>query len=112
MAHRTLRGSRPGAADRIPVRETAFAARQTCEFRCANDHRFVVQFALDVEAPSTWDCKFDGSSARLVGGPEREPEHEKAARTPWDMLLQRRSIEDLEVLLAERLDHIRARRGS
>ena len=31
----------------------------------------------------------------------------KPARTHWDMLRERRSIEELEELLAERLDEIR-----
>jgi hypothetical protein len=32
-------------------------------------------------------------------------------RTPWDMLRERRSIEELEELLKERLEIIRSRRG-
>ncbi|HZB21605.1 MAG TPA: RNA polymerase-binding protein RbpA, partial [Blastococcus sp.] len=31
-------------------------------------------------------------------------------RTHWDMLLERRSVEDLEEVLAERLDVLRGRR--
>ena len=34
----------------------------------------------------------------------------KPARTHWDMLLERRTIDDLQVLLDERLDLLRADR--
>jgi thioesterase domain-containing protein len=38
---------------------------------------------------------------------EPEVKQTKAPRTHWDMLRERRSIEELEDLLAERLDEIR-----
>ena len=52
----------------------------------------------------------DGSLARLVGGGEPAAKKGKAPRTHWDMLLERRSIEDLEEVLAERLEVLRGRR--
>ncbi|MEV4410302.1 RNA polymerase-binding protein RbpA [Catellatospora sp. NPDC049609] len=110
MADRMLRGNRLMSASSMPVRESELAPRQTCEFRCANEHRFQVHFAMDVEPPRTWDCKFDGSVARLVGGADNDDDHAKARRTHWDMLLERRSIEELETLLAERLAVARAPR--
>ena len=39
--------------------------------------------------------------------PTAEEKAEKPARTHWDMLLERRSVEDLEVLLTERLELLR-----
>jgi Spy/CpxP family protein refolding chaperone len=41
----------------------------------------------------------------------QEESHTKVARTHWDMLLERRTRAELEELLQERLDHLRARRG-
>lgn len=111
MADRMLRGTRLGSTGYAPVRETELSPRQTCEFRCPQGHRFEVIFAMDVAIPSTWDCKFDGSPARPVDAPEDSQEHAKARRTHWDMLLERRSLEELEVLLDERLAVVRARRG-
>ncbi len=61
--------------------------------------------------PSTWECKFDGSVARLVDGNEPEQKKAKPPRTHWDMLLERRSIAELEDILDERLEEVRARRG-
>jgi hypothetical protein len=43
-----------------------------------------------------------------VDGTRPEPKTGKPARTHWDMLLERRSVKDLEVLLAERLELLRA----
>ena len=59
----------------------------------------------------TWECKFDGSIARLVDGNEPEQKKAKPPRTHWDMLLERRSISELEDILNERLQEVRARRG-
>ena len=52
----------------------------------------------------------------LEDGCERsgnEPEQKKAKppRTHWDMLLERRSIAELEDILNERLQEVRTRRG-
>ena len=42
-----------------------------------------------------------------------EPKKVKPPRTHWDMLLERRSVEELDELLKERLDIIKTkRRGS
>jgi hypothetical protein len=111
MGERVLRGSRLGAVSYESDRNTEFAPRQTREFLCANNHRFEVPFAMDAEVPSTWECKFDGSVARLVDGSEPEQKKVKPPRTHWDMLLERRSIEELEEILEERLAEVRVKRG-
>jgi hypothetical protein len=46
----------------------------------------------------------------ILEGAEPEEKKVKPPRTHWDMLLERRSEEELEVLLAERLDLLKARR--
>jgi hypothetical protein len=112
MADRVLRGSRLGAISY----ETEYAAepapRQLVKFRCERDHVFSVPFADEAELPSTWDCRLHGTVAKAVDGPEPEAKKVKPPRTHWDMLIERRSIADLEEVLAERLDVLRARRGS
>jgi hypothetical protein len=68
-----------------------------------------VPFAHDAELPGTWDCRNHGlESQRLAARPQAM--QVKPPRTHWDMLLERRSIGDLEVLLDEALDNLRARR--
>jgi hypothetical protein len=111
MADRVLRGSRLGAISY----ETEYAAepapRQLVRFRCERGHEFSVPFAHDAELPSTWECRLDGTPAKATDLPEPEPKKVKAPRTHWDMLIERRTIADLEEVLAERLDVLRARRG-
>ena len=49
----------------------------------------------------------------LLEGDLPEPKKVKPPRTHWDMLLERRSVEELDELLKERLDIIKAtRRGN
>src|SRR3954453_22225824 len=111
MGERMLRGSRLGAVSYESDRNTELAPRQTREYLCAKGHQFEVPFAVDAEVPMTWECKFDGTVARLVDGSEPEQKKAKPPRTHWDMLLERRSIAELEDILNERLDEVRRRRG-
>lgn len=111
MAERTLRGSRLGAISYETDRNTELAPRQQGEYICARGHRFTVPFSTDADIPATWDCKADGTIAKLADGTEPEAKKTKAPRTHWDMLLERRTIDDLEEVLAERLEHLRGRRS-
>ena len=54
----------------------------------------------------------DGTVAERINGPVTEAKKVKPPRTHWDMLIERRSIADLEDVLAERLDVLRARRSN
>lgn len=111
MGERMLRGSRLGAVSYESDRNTELAPRQNRDYVCARNHRFTVPFAVDAEIPMTWECKFDGTVAKLVDGEEPEQKKQKPPRTHWDMLLERRSVGELEDILAERLQELRARRG-
>ncbi|HEY0487198.1 MAG TPA: RNA polymerase-binding protein RbpA [Mycobacteriales bacterium] len=111
MGERTLRGSRLGAVSYETERNTELAARQQAEYACPKGHRFTVPFSVEAEIPSVWECKADGTTGKLVDGAEPETKKSKPARTHWDMLLERRSIADLEEVLAERLEVLRGRRS-
>jgi hypothetical protein len=47
----------------------------------------------------------------LVDGERPVNSNEKAVRTHWDMLLERRSLPELEQILEDRLTILRERRG-
>ena len=66
MGERSLRGSRLGSVSYETERNTAPIERQYAEYRCPSGHLFTVPFADDAELPDTWECKFDGSAAKLV----------------------------------------------
>src|SRR6266536_2459415 len=111
MAERALRGTRLGATSYENDRNTDLAPRQEVSFDCPNGHHFSVPFAAEAEIPTTWECRVCGATALTVTGDLPTPKKAKAPRTHWDMLLERRSIEDLEEVLAERLALIRAGRA-
>ncbi|HEY8826874.1 MAG TPA: RNA polymerase-binding protein RbpA [Jatrophihabitantaceae bacterium] len=111
MADRTLRGSRLGAVSYETEYGTEPAPRNIKAYRCQRGHVYSVPFSEEADIPTTWDCRLDGTTGELVDGPAPEAKKVKAVRTHWDMLMERRTIADLEVVLAERLDVLRARRG-
>lgn len=108
MAERSLRGMKIGANSLETDEGVAFVDRKQVAYECPNGHNFGVAMATDAEAPSTWMCRC-GSEAELRDlPPVDEQKPVKAQRTHWDMLLERRSVEELQVLLEERLELLRA----
>jgi len=110
MAERALRGTRLGATSYENDRNTDLAPRQEVSYTCPKGHQFTVTLATEVEVPMTWDCRSCGVPALLMDGEVPVAKKGKPPRTHWDMLLERRSIEDLEEVLAERLAILRASR--
>lgn len=108
MSERTLRGSRLGAASYEDDREVAPAPRQLVGYYCPEGHSVELPFAADAEIPQVWECPRCGSEAVLQDGDRPEPKRVKPPRTHWDMLLERRSIDELEDLLSERLEMLRS----
>ncbi|NLB46886.1 MAG: RNA polymerase-binding protein RbpA [Microbacteriaceae bacterium] len=117
MAERTLRGARIGATSLQGEHGIEFAPRKRVEYLTDRGTRFTVMFEAEAEAPPEW---FDPRSGELgfldddAGRAARVEfeEKEQQQRTHWDMLLERRSREELEELLEERLQLLRARRGA
>ena len=105
----------PGVIDRVSriledERGIEFAARQQVGYACARGHEFEITMSVEADIPGTWECRC-GKLGKLVDGPEPEIKPAKHVRTHWDMLLERRSIPELEELLEERLALLRAKRG-
>ena len=110
MADRVLRGSRLGAVSYETDRDHDLAPRRIAQYKTDNGLVFDVPFADDAEIPPTWMCR-NGMEGILVEGVTQEQKKVKPPRTHWDMLLERRSVPELEELLTERLELLRARRG-
>ena len=109
---RVMRGSRLGVVSYETDRNHDLAARKIARYRTDNGEEFDMPFADDAEIPDTWGCR-NGMEGRLIeAGELAEPKKVKVPRTPWDMLRERRSIEQLEELLQERLQIIKSRHGS
>ncbi|MEJ7705852.1 MAG: RNA polymerase-binding protein RbpA [Nocardioidaceae bacterium] len=103
----TLRGSRLGGTSFEDESGIEFAPRQRVTYDCANGHDFDIPMAVEAEVPFTWECPRCGAVSRQRDGSEPEAKFEKPVRTHWDMLLERRSITELEDILSERLELLR-----
>jgi len=110
MADRVMRGSRLGAVSYETNRNDNLAPRKTARYRTENGDEFHMPFAIDAEVPGTWLCRNGMEGTLIEGGDLAEPKKVKVPRTHWDMLRERRSIEELEELLNERLEIIKSRR--
>jgi hypothetical protein len=111
MGDGAVRGSRLGAPSyESEGSHIEFAERIRVTFECPKGHSFSVPFAHDAELPALWQCRC-GVEALRRNGERPEPTASKPARTPWDMLIERRTIGDLEDLLEERLNEVRAMRA-
>jgi len=115
MADRSLRGMRLGSQSFQTEEGVDFVERVTARYRAEDGAEFEVVFAEDAEVPNRWENPRTGQSGVLLdaaGNPvEDEKSEERAARTHWDMLLERRTVPELEEILAERLELLRAQRG-
>ena len=107
MGERTLRGARLGGQSFEDERGIEFAARQQVGYVCPQGHEFEIPMSAEAEIPAMWECPRCGAEALGRDGRKPEEKNEKPARTHWDMLLERRSIKELEDILAERLDLLR-----
>lgn len=114
MADRSLRGIRLGAQSLQSEEGVVLHERTQRTYVCSTCNReTTLTFAAEAEAPETWECRSCGGEAVLrIGDTTVTVDHsdDKAARTHWDMLLERRSVEELEELLKERLDLLKAKR--
>ena len=110
MAERSLRGTNLSALSMETDENVVLSERRITRYVCSNDHVSELPFSVEADVPPVWECRC-GQEAKLVDGPEPEEKAVKAARTHWDMLLERRSVAELEELLAERLDLLRTARG-
>lgn len=108
MADRSLRGVGIGAKSLESESGVELADRQEAHYVCPNGHTVVLPFAAEADVPALWECHC-GEEALLRNATRPEPtKPTRKPRTHWDMLLERRSVEELEVLLDERLALLRS----
>ncbi len=109
MADRALRGMQIGSKSLETEDGVIFADRFEVRYLCPKGHDFEIAFAAEAQPPQTWECRCGEEAEAVEDVPE--PEEQKAPRpqrTHWDMLLERRSLEELDVLLNEQLEAYRA----
>lgn len=108
MAERALRGMSIGAKSMESEENVDFAPRMIARYYCPNGHLTELPFATDADVPAVWECRCS-EEALLQDAVKPEPEKPlRPVRTHWDMLLERRTREELQVLLDERLELLRS----
>ena len=116
MKNDSLRGSRLGSHSLESDRGIEYSARKQVDYSCAHcGGTTSLTFAEEAESPYDWECAQCGESATLIGATAPAPDITrpvKEPKTPFEMLLERRSREELEEILNERLAHLRERRGA
>ena len=107
----SMRGSRLGALSYETDAHVAPAERLVVAYVCPEGHQTLVPFSVEAEEiPFEWSCRCGRTATR----PDAERPEEKPvrhSRTHWDMLLERRTIADLEALLQERLELLHVQQG-
>jgi hypothetical protein len=107
----SMRGSRLGALSYETDAHVVQAERLAVAYQCPEGHRTVVPYSVEAEEiPYEWTCRCGRTAVRPdVEAPEPKPERHQ--RSHWDMLLERRTIADLEELLQERLALLHDQQG-
>lgn len=109
----TMRGMRLGAQSLETESGVEFSPRIKVDFSCPAGHEFDLVFSAAAELPATWECKkCEQVAVRLENGKpiDLATAEDEGPRTHYDMVLERRSREELEELLEEVLADMRARR--
>jgi RNA polymerase-binding protein len=107
MASQALRGARIGAHSMESEEGVQLADRFEAHYACSNGHTNMVPFSVEADVPVVWECRC-GAQAILRDANLPEQKGGKPPRTHWDMLLERRTVGELEELLTERLELLRA----
>jgi hypothetical protein len=103
MRSRTLRATGLGSTSFENDSTVTLSPRQQLDFDCPAHHHFSIVFSTEAQLPTSWACPRCWASAVRSDGVQAEATQLKPALTHWDRLLERRSVAELEALLAERL---------
>ena len=102
----SMRGSRLGSTS-YELDKGFVAPKQLTTYVCPDGHHWTMPFAAEAdEIPDTWMCDCGLAGVRW-GYSANVSTPAKVARTHYDMLLERRTVKDLEALLKERLELLR-----
>jgi len=107
MPNRTLKAVGLGHHSHENDKDVVLSSRLQLDFDCPGRHHFSVVFDSEASLPRSWDCPVCWSVSARSDGVLAEVPTVKPVRTHWDMLRERRSLPELEELLAERLALLR-----
>ena len=111
-AGNAIRGSRVGAGPMGEAERGEAAPRQNVTYFCSHEHRTLIAFAVEAQAPATWDCPRCGLPESLdCDNPPPAPKIEPY-KTHLAYVKERRSEAEAKDILNEAIATLRARRKS
>ena len=116
MSNKRMRGTRLGSISSETEEGVQFVDRQHVTFRTSDGEEFVVTFMTGVELPYDWRSprssnvgrRLDAKGKPIQGDDPNAPAPAAPTVTHWEQLMKRRTIEELEVILADRIAEGRA----
>lgn len=116
MSEKRLRGTRLGAMSFESEEGVEFVSTQSVTFRTDDGEEFQVTFMEGVDLPFNWISprtsksgrRLDAKGKPIEGIDPNAPTPPAPTVTHWEQLMKRRTIEELEVILAERREEMRA----
>jgi len=112
MSSDSLRGSRLGTQSQEKTTGIHYSPRQTVLYTCSKGHNSEMVFSAEAEIPHTWQCKQCPEIAVTDAVPAPTEVVGHVTKTHLDQLLERRSRDELEEILAEALADLRKRRAA
>jgi hypothetical protein len=116
MSNKQLRGTRLGSISHESEEGVDFVETQTVTFRTEDGEEFTVTFMAGVELPYDWKSprtsnigrRLDDNGKPIVGDDPNAPAPLPPTVTHWEQLMKRRTLEELEIILADRIAEGRA----
>ena len=111
MSNKRMQGTRLGSISSESEEGVEFVERQNVTFRTEDGEEFVVTFMTGVELPYDWRSprssnlgrRLDAKGKPIQGDDPNAPPPTPPTVTHWEQLMKRRTIEELEVILQDRI---------
>jgi len=116
MNNKQLRGTRLGSISHESEEGVDFVDTENVTFRTEDGEEFTVTFMTGVEVPFDWVSprtskvgrRLDAKGKPIQGDDPNAPTPMAPTVTHWEQLMKRRTIDELEAILADRIAEGRA----
>lgn len=112
MSASVVRGSRVGSGPLGEDDRGEAAPRKAVSYFCGREHETVLSFAVEAEAPRSWDCPRCGTPASRNHDSPPASSRAEPYKSHLAYVKERRSDEEAAQILSEALTSLRSRRKS